>query len=133
LDTTAATEALSQAEGQLREDQEALVVAQQKDAEAQRALMDATRQASDAADDEALTAFKANVLELEALLFGEMKRAVGDAGSLAESGWAWRRIKSPKGGTGTRTIGVLPDTFQMQGPLSCLALNFCGADVWKIF
>ena len=46
LDTAAATEALRQAEGQLREDQEALVVAQQKDDEAQRALTDAHRQAT---------------------------------------------------------------------------------------
>ena len=46
MDTAAATEALRQAEGQLREDQEALVVAQQKDDEAQRALTDAHRQAT---------------------------------------------------------------------------------------
>lgn len=81
VDTAAATESLRQAEGQLREDQEALVVARQKDAEAQRALTDATRQTSIAADDEVVTAFKAAALKMETLLCGEMKLAADELGA----------------------------------------------------
>lgn len=75
-DTTETMSELAQIEGRIRAREAVLAIAVEKDCAAQVALTDATRQAAIAADDEANTAFKESVLELEALLFGAVKPAV---------------------------------------------------------
>lgn len=79
-DATAATDARRQADDRVRTVKAALSVAIEKDRIALASLTDATRQAAITAADEANTAFKASVLDLEALLFGELKRAVEKVG-----------------------------------------------------
>jgi hypothetical protein len=76
LDVTDATYAMKQAGDRVRALEVALAVAIQKDEAALADLLHATRQASIEADDEANAAFKESVLELEALLCGEVKRGV---------------------------------------------------------